>query len=253
MKYNRTTERCIYIIFFVFVQLIGRGQTEIEVNPQVFSIAGIDYQNSEYLFSITIGQPVFQTISNSDVSLTQGYQQPADVVEPDTTLVLTITLNECSQLYTIRIVSAAACGSQEITFLWNGEVGDSTFVGTGPIVQFMIESESGCLWQTHIDLDIQEVELIPCLLTFYGLITPNSDGSNDSWIIENIQNPDFSENEVIIVNRWGSEVWSGSNYDNDNVVWTGISKAGQTLPDGTYFYSVETQSHTFLGYVELQR
>jgi gliding motility-associated-like protein len=99
----------------------------------------------------------------------------------------------------------------------------------------------------------EEVTSVPCPLIFYSLITPNSDGDNDAWIIENIDESDFSENKVVILNRWGNEVWKAENYNNDNVVWTGISDKGQALPDGTYFYSVDTRSLSFRGYVELHR
>jgi len=48
-------------------------------------------------------------------------------------------------------------------------------------------------------------------------------------------------------------VWSGTNYDNDNVLWTGRSNEGAELPDGTYFYTLETIEQAYSGFVELQR
>ncbi|WP_066508259.1 ice-binding family protein [Rufibacter sp. DG15C] len=57
-------------------------------------------------------------------------------------------------------------------------------------------------------------------------LTPNGDNINDTWKIKNIEN--YQENELIIMNRWGSEVYRTKGYKND---W----KGGE-LSEGTYFY-----------------
>jgi gliding motility-associated-like protein len=64
------------------------------------------------------------------------------------------------------------------------------------------------------------------------LFTPNGDGINDVWYIENIDK--FPGNEVMIFNVDGQEVYKQKNYMND---WKGTYK-GNTLPDGTYYYVV---------------
>jgi gliding motility-associated-like protein len=42
-----------------------------------------------------------------------------------------------------------------------------------------------------------------------------------------------------VVNRWGQEVYSSSNYKND---WDGRHNNGEELPEGTYFYILKHQS-----------
>jgi gliding motility-associated-like protein len=63
-----------------------------------------------------------------------------------------------------------------------------------------------------------------------NLFTPNDDGINDTWYLEDIQK--FPDNEVIVYNIYGQEVFSQKGYKND---WKGTFN-GAELPDGTYFY-----------------
>ncbi|MCZ8368031.1 gliding motility-associated C-terminal domain-containing protein [Flavobacterium sp.] len=74
-------------------------------------------------------------------------------------------------------------------------------------------------------------------------VTPNGDGANDFFIIENIQDITcYPENTVEIYNRWGVKVFDTTNYDNTSRVFRGISEGRATvnqsaeLPTGTYFY-----------------
>jgi gliding motility-associated-like protein len=64
-----------------------------------------------------------------------------------------------------------------------------------------------------------------------NLMTPNDDGYNDRWIIQNIEN--YPNTEVIVVNREGQEVFTSDSYDNN---WDGTNTYGKPLPDGTYYY-----------------
>ncbi|AWO00380.1 hypothetical protein DLD77_00990 [Chitinophaga alhagiae] len=72
-------------------------------------------------------------------------------------------------------------------------------------------------------------------------ISPNGDGKNDVWIIENIEK--YSRNEVVIVNRWGGTIFKTSNYHNTNNHFSGLanigSGTGKELPDGSYFYILQ--------------
>ncbi|WP_461486062.1 T9SS type B sorting domain-containing protein, partial [Pedobacter sp.] len=68
-------------------------------------------------------------------------------------------------------------------------------------------------------------------------LSPNGDGVNDIFIIEGILT--YPENQVKIVNRSGALVFEQKGYDNDRVAFSGRSKGGDKLPDGTYYYSIE--------------
>lgn len=60
--------------------------------------------------------------------------------------------------------------------------------------------------------------------------SPNGDGVNDVFFIQNIDL--FPDNELIIFNRWGQELYRIQGYQND---WDGNFN-GRKLPDGDYFY-----------------
>lgn len=63
-------------------------------------------------------------------------------------------------------------------------------------------------------------------------ISPNFDGDNDNFVIEDLLLY-FPNADLSIFNRWGDEVWrSNGPYQND---WGGINMEGKHLADGTYF------------------
>jgi len=67
--------------------------------------------------------------------------------------------------------------------------------------------------------------------------SPNNDGIDDKWIIIK---PYGTRISVRVFNRWGSEVYSNSNYQNN---WDGRAEKqllGEFLPEGTYYYIVES-------------
>ena len=85
-------------------------------------------------------------------------------------------------------------------------------------------------------------------LTFPKAFSPNGDGKNDTWVIENLLK--YPKNQVVVFNRWGSEVYKKDNYQND---WN-----GNKLEPGTYFYRVSVTmcdgaAKTFTGYVTIFR
>ena len=66
--------------------------------------------------------------------------------------------------------------------------------------------------------------------------SPNNDGIDDAWTIKK---PYGTKLSVKIFNRWGNQLYSNSDYQND---WKGkgvVNFLGEDLPEGTYFYIVE--------------
>ena len=82
---------------------------------------------------------------------------------------------------------------------------------------------------------------VNCDLTIPQALTPNGDGYNDVFVIDGIEN--YPNNELIIFNRWGAEVFRSNGYSND---WDGKSTSefniwGEDLPTGTYYYLFDTK------------
>jgi len=73
------------------------------------------------------------------------------------------------------------------------------------------------------------VKILPELIKIPSLFTPNGDGVNDGFVIKDLAN--YAANELIVLNRWGNEVYRQANYQNS---WSGTG-----LNEGTYFYIVK--------------
>ena len=92
------------------------------------------------------------------------------------------------------------------------------------------------------------------MITFQDIVipsgfSPNGDFVNDELVITGI---DQLENEIIIFNRWGVELYKTLNYKND---WKGISQNGTELPEDTYFYIIKLPEYDkeYSGYIVLKR
>ena len=70
--------------------------------------------------------------------------------------------------------------------------------------------------------------------------SPNGDGINDTWSIENIDN--FPNNLVQVFTRWGVKVYMQKGYVNNDPdkCWDGRTENGSDLPTGTYYYIIHT-------------
>ena len=69
-------------------------------------------------------------------------------------------------------------------------------------------------------------EVIPRELKAFNVVTPNGDGKNDVFRIENVAF--YPGNELQVFNRWGQQVFAATNYGND---WSPTE-----LSEGTYQY-----------------
>jgi len=106
------------------------------------------------------------------------------------------------------------------------------------------------LYDTLKDLRIvncfieRDTVVADCTLIIPNVITPNGDGKNDILGIKKL-NP-VRDNELTIHDRWGKTVFKqrdykcvfkGGKYENIEEAFAGLTKGGQKLPDGTYYYS----------------
>ena len=107
----------------------------------------------------------------------------------------------------------------------------------------------------YTDTVTQNITLFNCTDTitpilafeFPNVITPNNDGINDLFEIDNLP----ENTEVIILNRWGNIVFSSTNYQNN---WDGKDNSGKALVDGVYAYIFTTEvGKTGHGFVHLIR
>ena len=77
--------------------------------------------------------------------------------------------------------------------------------------------------------------------------SPNGDGINDTFVIKGLDLFDY--HHLKIYNRWGTLLYETEDYQNN---WGGIYQ-GNPLPDGTYFYHLDTEGgRTYRGFIELR-
>lgn len=92
----------------------------------------------------------------------------------------------------------------------------------------------------------------PCQVRLFSGISPDGDGVNDTWQIENIS--EFPKNKVTIFNRWGTKVFEVEGYDNVEKSWPLAGESSKLQPN-TYFYLIDLGNGSPLikGWVELMK
>jgi gliding motility-associated-like protein len=105
---------------------------------------------------------------------------------------------------------------------------------------------AGCVSNVVFNVDINS----NCDVIVYNGFTPNGDGVNDFFIIDNIDK--YPNNNVQIFNRWGNRVFITSRYDNATNNWDGKLN-GKPVTSGTYFYLILNDNGKVLkkGWIEL--
>ncbi|MBL4658135.1 MAG: gliding motility-associated C-terminal domain-containing protein, partial [Flavobacteriales bacterium] len=86
--------------------------------------------------------------------------------------------------------------------------------------------------QLCIALDSVVVNLDPSCLNIPTSFTPNGDETNDTWIIQGIQN--YPSSTVEVYNRWGSLLYSSSS---DADAWDGTYE-GADVASATYYFII---------------
>lgn len=95
----------------------------------------------------------------------------------------------------------------------------------------LVKAENGCVGYDSVLVTVND-----CQLTMPNVFTPNGDQVND--LFEAV-NGSAIIRSISILNRWGSEVYSGTSGR-----WDGRSDEGKELPAGTYFYIVKLDDGT---------
>lgn len=214
--------------------------------------ASIDL-NQTKSFAYTGGEAVIGTATSESYVLTQGFHQPRSAAAPALFFNLTTGPTSCptSSDGTASVTGITGCTPPyEVTWS-NGVSGLKNERLTSGFHTVTVTSADGC--ERTLEFETAADPEGNCLLRFFNAFSPNGDGKNDVWEIENITLSEFRSNRVEIFNRWGQTVWKGSNYNNRDVVWAGETLNGNALPDGTYFFIAEVAGVSHKGYIELTK
>lgn len=92
------------------------------------------------------------------------------------------------------------------------------------------------------------IEVNSCDQDVPNTFTPNEDGINDTWVIENL----YDNAKLVVLDRFGRVVYTSDNYRND---WNGTDNKGIELPTDTYWYVLTSTliAKPIKGFVYLKR
>lgn len=221
-------------------------------NPNAANTVVSNLQPGENILVWTIYNGACGANSVDSIILNSASLAPADdeVVVPFAEIgIVNVLFNDnILEPATVTIEEEPANGTLEL-----GSAGlmtytpDLTFIGVDSAVYQVCQQGCGCATATIIFTVGGGAQCeVP------SIITPNSDGMNDAFIVPCLgQGNEYPNSIVSIFNQWGDEVFHAEPYRND---WEGTFD-GEDLPPATYFYIIDLGNgdKPMSGYLIIQR
>jgi len=128
--------------------------------------------------------------------------------------------------------------STTVNFLWSPPIGLSTPTALRPLLTvtqdqtYTLTATGGgsCEATDFLTVKVLKPVKIP------NAFSPNGDGTNDTWILENLS--DYPGATVDVFNRYGQQIFSSVGY---SLPWDGTVK-GKPLPVATYYYIIDLKN-----------
>lgn len=184
----------------------------------------------------------------SGVSIYQLYAANGFCADRDTVEVNSVTAPVANAgpdmtiiLNTSGTLGGSPTGPAGSLFMWNPTEGLSDSLASNPVASptltttyvVTVTNSSGCSAR-----DTMVLTVLP-QISFPNGFTPNGDGYNDKWIIDNIDQ--FPDALIEVYNRWGELLFSSVGY---STPWDGTYK-GEQVPVGTYYYIIDLKDERF--------
>lgn len=148
--------------------------------------------------------------------------------------------------YTITVLTSTIIGGSPTgpvgsTFTWSPSSSLDNSNVSNPVASNTVNTTytvtvtdvNGC-----VASDTMHVHIYPAVVIPNGF-SPNGDGKNDTWMLDNIVQ--FPDCEVEVYNRWGEQLFYSKGY---TFPWDGKYK-GKDLPVGTYYYIINLNHKNF--------
>jgi gliding motility-associated-like protein len=241
-----------YIFCLIALLASGPVLAQLTLDRQVISCFSLNISNPDTGFYSTAGQVETMTLAGENGYITQGFEQPFGVNPIQ--VAFEVYLNDCTNLYEVYITQITGCTDTTLAEIyWNGQLSGTFRAGLPSLSTLQVVGSDGCAYEETIDFSTTDFIPLNCDIHFYNFLSPNADGDNDEWVIDNIQYTFYSDNTISIYNRWGNVVWTTRAYNNSDKIWKGQTQSGEDLPDGTYYYEAVINGRMFNGFVELSR
>ncbi|MFA6275355.1 MAG: lamin tail domain-containing protein [Pedobacter sp.] len=215
--------------------------------------------------SVTLNAPtnVAGTFTYALVSVADAYASQAQTGTATVTInalpVITIASNNTALISKGTSVILSAAGGVNYSWSPNTDVLSSQNVANNGVITnnltvrpkqtttytVTVTNASGCTSVQSITIQVSDDYQITAL----NILTPNGDGKNDKFIIQNIDY--YPNNTVKIFDRSGRTVYTKKGYDNQ---WDGTFN-GVPLASDTYYYTIDfgTNIAPFKGYITIVR
>ena len=251
------------LVFLITILYFTNALSQ-SVSPKVINSAGgggtVGATGVEVYYNI--GEPLISTINNSNATITQGFLQPEINGSFDLSITPLFQNESClknNDGFISLALNTAPISALQFLYVWtpssicptqNCASVDSLSPGFYSVTVFAVNSNSVVVDSVSFSHTIL-ASTEPCFIRIYNGFTPDGDGINDNWTIDNIEN--YPTNSLSIFNRWGNKIWSTTNYNNTTNYWNGKQSNGNSLPNGTYFYVLEIDGGIGVkkGWVEL--
>lgn len=154
------------------------------------------------------------------------------------------SLNTWAQSPNPSTVNNTGGSANYLNIVYEWSVGELTLIETFLNSEYILNN--GLLQTQKIaPIGIQNIsQIIP-----NNILTPNGDGDNDIWIIEDIKQ--YPQNEILVFDRAGRQIFYSKNYPNN---WDGKIE-GKPLNEGVYYFIIKiidgTKSEIKKGYLTI--
>ncbi|MGY5848996.1 gliding motility-associated C-terminal domain-containing protein [Salegentibacter sp. F14] len=185
--------------------------------------------------------PYYLTVTSDNGCESEATEVIVSVNDSEAPTISSTNLEFCdADNPTIADLNSEIMESGEITWYDSEDgtnaLGTSTTLTSGTYYA-TLTGETGCESSQRLAVT---VSVENCPIIYPEAITPNGDGRNDTFIIENITN-EYPNYSIEIFNRWGNVIYKGNA---STPAWDGTANQSGTfgddvLPVGVYFYVID--------------
>lgn len=225
-------------------QFTANPSTGLSLNPTTGEIIAGTSTPGTYVITYLITADPATCRNRSESSFTITIENQLDIT----------FANECQNNEYVLIASPS---DPSYTYVWrnaqNEQVGTNS--NTFNVSQYVATLSGEVQYPLNFTVTIitatgcESVEPIEVTSTFCDIqkgISPNNDGNNETFDLTG-----FNVKKLTIFNRYGTEVYSYTNYTNQ---WRGQTNGGKELPDGTYYYVIERSGVSAkTGWIQINR
>lgn len=205
----------------------GVGNLSITGGVLPYQVEWSDGSTNEDLENVVAGEYTL-TVTDRNNCVVEGY---TTITQPDSlSLNSRIQGTTCIDNHDGSIDVFIDGGVGDYSYLWsNDAITQDIYNLPGGEYYLQLMDQNGC---TRVDTFFVNSSTIDCIDP-PNAFTPDGDGYNDTWVLDNIQN--YEGATIQIFNKWGTLIFeSDHNYE----PWDGTYE-GNPLPSATYYYVID--------------